>query len=70
MELTLNISKDEEFLTKDKFGLYLAKKSFMKKLIEIEIAEKIASSSKITEEDVEELSELVKQGLYEKMKTL
>ncbi|HLP48990.1 MAG TPA: hypothetical protein VK469_23820 [Candidatus Kapabacteria bacterium] len=70
MELTLNISKDEKFLTKDKFGLYLAKKSFMKKLIEIEIAEKIASSSKITEEGVEELSELVKKSLYKKMKTL
>jgi hypothetical protein len=52
MELTISISKDEERFTRDEFGLYLAKKGFMKKLIEIEMAEKLAAESKLTEDDV------------------
>jgi hypothetical protein len=36
---------DEEFFTRDVFGLYLGKKGFMKKLIEIEMAEKMASAA-------------------------
>ena len=47
MELTISVPKDEEPFTRDEFGLYLAKKGFMKKLIEIEIAEKLASQSKL-----------------------
>lgn len=70
MELTINISKDEEFFTRDVFGLYLAKKGFMKKLIEIEMAEKMASDSMLKEETVEELSDLVKKSMYKKMKSL
>jgi hypothetical protein len=69
MELTISIPKDEERFTRDEFGLYLAKKGFMKKLIEIEMAEKLAAGSKLTADDVEELSELIKQGMYEKMKS-
>jgi hypothetical protein len=69
MELTISVPKDEEPFTRDEFGLYLAKKGFMKKLIEIEIAEKLASQSKLTEEDVETLSELVKKDMYKKMRS-
>ena len=70
MELTINISKDEEKFTRDVFGLYLAKKTFMKKLIEIEMAEKLASHSMLKEETIEELSDLVKESMYKKIKSL
>jgi hypothetical protein len=70
MELTINISKDEESFTRDVFGLYLAKKAFMKKLIEIEMAEKMASDSTLEEETVEELSDRVKTSMYKKIKSL
>lgn len=70
MELTINISKDEESFVKDAFGLYLAKKVFMKKLIEIEMAEKMASSSILKGETVEELSDLIKESMYKKIKSL
>jgi hypothetical protein len=70
MELTITVPKDEEPFTRDQFGLYLAKKDFMKKLIEIEIAEKLASMSKLTEEDVESLSEMVKKDIYKRMKSV
>ena len=69
MELTISISKDEERFTRDEFGLYLAKKGFMKKLIEIEMAEKLTAQSKLTDIDVEDLSESVKESLYKKIKT-
>ena len=68
MELTMSISKDEERFTRDEFGLYLAKKGFMKKLIEIEIAEKLAAESKLTDSDVDDLSELVKDSMYKYIK--
>jgi len=64
MELTINISKDEEQFTKDEFGLFLAKKVLMKRLIEIEMAEKLAAQSRLADNDVDELSELVKESLY------
>ncbi|MCX6581533.1 MAG: hypothetical protein NT166_15270 [Candidatus Aminicenantes bacterium] len=70
MELTINIAKDEELFTRDVFGLYLAKKAFMKKLIEIEMAEKLASHSMLEEETIEELSDLVKESMYKKIKSL
>jgi len=70
MELTISIPRDEELFTRDEFGLYLAKKGFMKKLIEIEIAEKLAAESKLTAADVDDLSELVKESMYRKMKSL
>lgn len=70
MELTISIPRDEELFTRDEFGLYLAKKGFMKKLIEIEIAEKLAAESKLTTADVDDLSELVKESMYRKMKSL
>jgi hypothetical protein len=70
MELTISISKDEERFTRDEFGLYLAKKGFMKKLIEIEMAEKLAAESKLTEDDVNDLSEIVKESMYKKTKSL
>jgi hypothetical protein len=70
MELTINVPKDEEPFTRDEFGLYLAKKGFMKKLIEIEIAEKLASKSKLTEKDVESLSEMVKKDMHKRMKSI
>jgi len=69
MELTMSISKDEERFTKDEFGLYLAKKGFMKKLIEIEIAEKLTAESKLTEKEVDDLSVLVKEGIYNNIKS-
>jgi hypothetical protein len=70
MELTISIPKDEERFTRDEFGLYLAKKGFMKKLIEIEMAEKLAAESKLTEDDVKDLSEIVKESMYKKTKSL
>ena len=69
MELTISIPKDEERFTRDEFGLYLAKKGFMKKLIEIEMAEKLAADSKLTEDDVKDLSEMVKESMYQKIKS-
>ncbi len=42
----------------------------MKKLIEIEMAEKMASDSTRKEETVEELSDLVKKSMYKKIKSL
>ncbi|MGE5342887.1 MAG: hypothetical protein ACM3SY_15545 [Candidatus Omnitrophota bacterium] len=69
MELKITICKDEEPFMKDEFALFLAKKGFMKKLIEIEMAERIVSESRLTTDDVEELSELVKSGIYKKMKS-
>jgi hypothetical protein len=42
----------------------------MKKLIEIEMAEKMASDSMLNEETVEELSNLVKKSMYKKIKSL
>lgn len=69
MELTISIPKDEERFTRDEFGLYLAKKGFMKKLIEIEMAEKLAADSKLTEDDVKDLSEMVKESMYKKIKS-
>ncbi len=68
MELTISISKDEERFTRDEFGLHLAKKGFMKKLIEIEMAERLAAQSRLTDDNVEELSESVKESLYSKIK--
>jgi hypothetical protein len=68
MELTISISKDEERFTRDEYGLYLAKKGFMKRLIEIEMAERLAAQSRLTDNDVEELSESVKENLYSKIK--
>jgi hypothetical protein len=70
MELTINIPKDEELFTRDEFGLFLAKKGLMKKLIEIEMAEKLSKDSHLTEEDAEYLSELVKESVYKKVKSL
>lgn len=70
MELKIKIPKDEEIFVKDDFGLFLAKKGFMKKLIEIEMAEKLAAESKLTGDDVEELSGIVKDGLYKRVKSL
>ncbi|MGD2092270.1 MAG: hypothetical protein PVH61_39245 [Candidatus Aminicenantes bacterium] len=70
MELTISIPKDEERFTRDEFSLYLAKKGFMKKLIEIEMAEKLAAESKLTEDDVKDLSEIVKESMYKKTKSL
>jgi hypothetical protein len=69
MELTISIPKDEERFTRDEFGLYLAKKGFMKKLIEIEMAEKLAADSKLTEDDVKDLSEMVKESMYQTIKS-
>jgi hypothetical protein len=69
MELTISIPKDEERFTRDEFGLYLAKKGFMKKLIEIEMAEKLAAESKLTEDDVKDLSEMVKESMYKNIKS-
>jgi hypothetical protein len=69
MELTISIQKDEERFTRDEFGLYLAKKGFMKKLIEIEMAEKLAAESKLTEDDVKDLSEMVKESMYKNIKS-
>lgn len=69
MELTISIPGDEELFTRDEFGLYLAKRGFMKRLIEIEMAERLAAESKLTEADVEDLSEMVKEGMYAKMKS-
>jgi hypothetical protein len=69
MELTISIPKDEERFTRDEFGLYLAKKGFMKKLIEIEMAEKLAADSKLTEDDVKDLSGMVKESMYQKIKS-
>jgi len=68
MELTISIPKDEERFTRDEFGLYLAKKGFMKKLIEIKMAEKLAAESKLTEDDVKDLSEMIKESMYKKIK--
>jgi len=47
---------------------YLAKKGFMKKLIEIKMAEKLAAESKLTEDDVKDLSEMIKESMYKKIK--
>lgn len=69
MNLTINIPKDEERFTRDEFGLYLAKRGFMKKLIEIEMAEKLAAESKLTEDQVNDLSELVKESMYREIKS-
>ena len=69
MELTISISKDEERFTRDEFGLFLAKKGFMKRLIEIEMAEKLAAQSQLTDSDVDDLSETVKESLYRKIKS-
>jgi len=69
MELTISISKDEERFTRDEFGLYLAKKGFMKRLIEIEMAEKLAARSKLTDSDVDDLSQSVKESIYRKIKS-
>jgi hypothetical protein len=69
MELTISISKDEEQFTKDEFGLFLAKKGFMKRLIEIEMAEKLAAQSHLTDHAVDELSKSVKESLYRKIKS-
>ena len=69
MELTISIPKDEERFTRDEFGVYLAKKGFMKKLIEIEMAEKLAAESKLTEDDVKDLSEMAKESMYQKIKS-
>jgi len=69
MELTISISKDEERFTRDEFGLYLAKKGFMKRLIEIEMAEKLAARSKLTDSDVDDLSQSVKEIIYRKIKS-
>jgi hypothetical protein len=68
MNLTINIPKDEERFTRDEFGLYLAKRGFMKKLIEIEMAEKLAAESKLIEDDVRDLSEMIKDSMYKKIK--
>jgi len=68
MELTISISKDEERFTRDEFGLYLAKKGFMKRLIEIEMAEKLAARSKLTDSDVDDLSQSVKESIYRKIR--
>jgi tetratricopeptide (TPR) repeat protein len=57
-----DINRVRENLPEDQFNA-------MKKLIEIEIAEKLASQSKLTEEDVETLSELVKKDMYKKMRS-
>jgi hypothetical protein len=70
MELTISISTDEERFTKDEFGLFLAKKGFMKRLIEIEMAEKLAAQSYLTDNAVDELSKSVKESLYRKIKSL
>lgn len=69
MNLTIKIPKDEERFTRDEFGLYLAKRGFMKKLIEIEMAEKLAAQSKLTEDDVRDLSEMIKDSMYKKIKS-
>ena len=42
----------------------------MKKLIEMEMAEKLTAGSKLSENGVDELSELVKKDLYTKVKSL
>jgi len=69
MELTISISKDEERFTRDEFGLFLAKKGFMKRLIEIEMAEKLAAQSQLKDNDVDDLSKAVKESLYRKIKS-
>ena len=69
MELKISTSKDEERFTRDEFGLFLAKKGFMKRLIEIEMAEKLAAQSKLTDNDVDALSKSVKESLYRKIKS-
>lgn len=69
MNLTIKIPKDEERFTRDEFGLYLAKRGFMKKLIEIEMAEKLAAESKLTEDQVNDLSEMVKESMYREVKS-
>ena len=69
MNLTIKIPEDEERFTRDEFGLYLAKRGFMKKLIEIEMAEKLAAESKLTEDDVRDLSEMIKDSMYREVKS-
>lgn len=70
MEIKVNIAKDEEAFVRDEFSLFLAKRNLMKKLIEIEMAEKLTAESRLDEEGVEALSDLVKQGLYTRVKSL
>jgi hypothetical protein len=45
------------------------RKGFMKKLIEMEIAEKLVAESRLTEDDVKDLSETVKESMYKKIKS-
>jgi hypothetical protein len=47
----------------------LAKKGFMKRLIEIEMAEKLTAQSQLTDNDVDDLSESIKESLYRKIKS-
>jgi hypothetical protein len=69
MELTINIARDEERFTRDEFALYLAKRDFMKRLIEIEMAERLAAESRLTEDDAEDLADMVKKSMYARMKS-
>ena len=70
MEIKVKIAKDEEPFVRDEFSLFLAKRALMKKLIEMEMAEKLAAGSQLNENGVDELSELVKKDLYSKVKSL
>lgn len=44
----------------------IARNSFEKRLNKIELANKIASKSELTKEDVQELSKKIKQGIAER----
>lgn len=45
------------------------KKGLYEKPMEIEMAEKLAAESKLTEDDVKDLSDMVKESMYQKIKS-
>jgi hypothetical protein len=69
VELRIQIPEDEALFVKDDFTLLLAKRELMKRLIEIEMAEKLVYESKLSKGDIDDLSEKVKEGLYERLKS-
>jgi len=69
MELKIVLAKDEERFASNEIALFLAKKNVIKKLIEMDMAEKLTAESRLTEADADELADLVKESMYAKMKS-
>ncbi len=69
MEVTLELASDVGILIREKETINLVKKSILNKLLDIEMGNVLTCGSSLKQEDVVELDNIIKKGLYERVRS-